>query len=155
MGIRLSRVRGEEGGCRGLLHNRLLPCLMLWLVGSWGNVTGTSGGCLQTAGEVLPRGFRQCCYPGSSVPSLQPPSGRELRMPGEAVGTAGQGKGKSCRTNSKTLPWRAGKDKKDAHYLDRTVKTCTGEACQLGCDKRRMSCCLWAQPGKSLRNAEC
>lgn len=67
MGIRLSRVRGEEGGCRGLLHNRLLPCLMLWLVGSWGNVTGTSGGCLQTAGEVLPRGFRQCCYPGFSV----------------------------------------------------------------------------------------
>jgi len=58
-------VRKGEGS-KSLLHNRPLPCSMLWLLGSWGKVTGTSGGCLQTAGW-LPRGFRQCSHLGFSV----------------------------------------------------------------------------------------
>lgn len=113
MGIHLSRVRGEEEGSTRLLHNRLLLCSMLWLAGSWQKVVGTSGGCLQTAGEAakkiqtepsVPILVSQFLFP---FPSLQPLFGRELRMPGE---TAGQGKGRSCRINSKMLHWRARKN---------------------------------------------
>lgn len=158
-GIHLSRVHGEEGGSTRLLRNQLLLCLMLWFVGSWGKVIRTSGRCLQASGEAggqedsdsVPIPVSRCVLP---FPSLQAPSRRELRTPREAAGAGRQGKGRSCRINGNMLCWRAGKNKKDAHYLDRTVKSFTGEACQLGYDRRRMSCCPLAQPGKSLRNAE-
>lgn len=112
-GIHLSHVRGEDGEGEGFCITSYCParCLGLRDPGerSWGQVENV---CRQQG--RLPRGFRQCSHLGLSFHFLpfQPGSGRELRTPGETVGTAGQGKGRLGRINSKTLPWRAGKDKK-------------------------------------------
>lgn len=77
-------------------------------------MSADSRGGYQEASDSVPISVSRFLFP---FPSLQPASRRELRTPGETVGTAGQGKGKPCRINSKTLCWRAGQDKKDAHYL--------------------------------------
>lgn len=97
----------------------------------------------------LPRSFRQCSHLGfSSHFLLHPPSVRELGVQEEAAGTAGQGKERSCRINSKTLPWRAGKDNKDACYLERTVKIVPVKPASLGVIGQRP-----AVPGLSLVRA--
>lgn len=99
MGIHLSLVRGEEEGSTRLLHNRLLLCSMLWLAGSWQKVVGTSGGCLQTAGEAAKKiqtesDRTKCSHLGFSVSFPFSFSSAPLREGAEdARGDSGPGQG--------------------------------------------------------------
>lgn len=103
-------------------------CCGLWDPGgrcrdTWEMSADSRGGCPEASDSVP---ILVSLLISSSILPLRGSWGCKKRQPAQ------QARARRDRINSKTLPWRAGKDNKDACYPDRTVKIAPVKPASLG-----------------------